>query len=130
MAVSRGLADTSVFIARETGRPIVEESLPGELAVSVITVGELRAGVLAAADMPTRDRRLSTLAAALSLQPVPIDDRVAAAWARLRVVLRDQGLRMPVNDSWIAATAMALDVAIVTQDDDFPLVDELEVIRV
>ena len=46
------------------------------------------------------------------------------------MVLRDQGLRMPVNDSWIAATAMALDVAIVTQDDDFPLVDELEVIRV
>ena len=130
MAVSRGLADTSVFIARETGRPIVEESLPGELAVSVITVGELRAGVLVAADTHSRDRRLATLAAALSLQPVPIDDRVAAAWARLRVVLRDQGLRMPVNDSWIAATAMALNVAIVTQDDDFPLVDELEVIRV
>ena len=130
MAVSRGLADTSVFIARETGRPIVEESLPGELAVSVITVGELRAGVLVAADTHSRDRRLATLAAALSLQPVPIDDRVAAAWARLRVVLRDQGLRMPVNDSWIAATAMALNVAIVTQDDDFPVVDDLEVIRV
>ena len=130
MAVSRGLADTSVFIARETGRPILEDSLPDELAVSVITVGELRAGVLAAADTPTRDLRLSTLAAVLSLQPVPIDDSVAASWARLRMALRDQGLRMPVNDSWIAATAMALDVAIVTQDDDFPVVDDLEVIRV
>ena len=130
MAVSRGLADTSVFIAQETGRPILEDSLPDELAVSVITVGELRAGVLAAADTPTRDLRLSTLAAVLSLQPVPIDDGVAASWARLRMALRDQGLRMPVNDSWIAATAMALDVAIVTQDDDFPVVDDLEVIRV
>ena len=122
--------DTSVFIARESGRPVLEESLPDELAVSVITIGELRAGVLAAVDMPTRDRRLSTLAAALSLQPVPIDDSVASSWARLRIVLRDHGLRMPVNDSWIAATAMALDIAVVTQDDDFPLVDELDVIRV
>ncbi len=130
MAVSRGLADTSVFIAREVGRSILEDALPEELAVSVITVGELRAGVLAAADTPTRDRRLSTLAAVLSLQPVPIDDSVAAAWARLRMALRDQGQRMPVNDSWIAATAMALDVAIVTQDDDFPVLDELEVVRV
>lgn len=130
MAVSRGLADTSVFIAREVGRSILEDALPDELAVSVITVGELRAGVLAAADTPTRDRRLSTLAAVLSLQPVPIDDSVAAAWARLRMALRDQGQRMPVNDSWIAATAMALDVAIVTQDDDFPVLDELEVVRV
>ena len=130
MALSRGLADTSVFIAHETGRPVLEDSLPNELAVSVITIGELRAGVLAATDTPTRDRRLSTLEAALSLHPVPIDERVASAWARLRIVLRDQGLRMPVNDSLIAATAMALDVPVVTQDHDFPAVDDLEVVRV
>jgi predicted nucleic acid-binding protein len=37
---------------------------------------------------------------------------------------------MPVNDSWIAATAMALDVPVVTQDDDFPTLDNLTVIRV
>ncbi|MDE0160141.1 MAG: PIN domain-containing protein [Acidimicrobiaceae bacterium] len=104
--------------------------LPAELAVSVVTVGELRAGVLAAEDTPTRDRRLSTLEAALSLQPVPIDDRVASAWARLRIVLRDEGLKMPVNDSWIAATAMALDVPVVTQDAGFPVVAQLGVIRV
>ncbi|MCY4632421.1 MAG: VapC toxin family PIN domain ribonuclease, partial [bacterium] len=65
MALNRGLADTSVFIARETRRPIQERSIPEELAVSVITIGELRAGVLAAADTATRDRRLSTLSAAL-----------------------------------------------------------------
>jgi predicted nucleic acid-binding protein len=55
---------------------------------------------------------------------------VAAQWARLRVVLRDTAQRMPVNDSWIAATAMALDVSVVTQDDDFPTLDDLTVIRV
>ena len=130
MALSRGLADTSVFIAREAGHPIQQQSIPEELAVSVITIGELRAGVLAATDTATRDRRLSTLAAALALRPMPIDDDVAAAWARLRLTLRDEGLRMPVNDSWIAATAMAHDVAIVTQDDDFPSLDLFRVIRV
>jgi len=130
VALSRGLADTSIFIAREAERPILEDSLPEELAVSVITIGELRAGVLAATDTPTRDRRLTTLEAALSLQPVPVDDRVASAWARLRIVLRDQGLSMRVNDSWIAATAMALDVPVVTQDHDFLLVDALDVVRV
>ncbi|MFV2064202.1 MAG: type II toxin-antitoxin system VapC family toxin [Chloroflexota bacterium] len=127
---SRGLADTSVFIADETGRPIDSTSLPDELAVSVITIGELRAGVLAARDTPILDRRLSTLTAALSLQPIPIDEAVAASWARLRIALRDAGLRMPVNDSWIAATAMALDVPLVTQDDDFPSLPDLAVILV
>ena len=126
----RGLADTSVFIARESGRRIDIEAMPARLAVSVITIGELRAGVLAATDTARRDRRLDTLTAALSLEPIPVDVAVANAWARLRVVLRDAGLRMPVNDSWIAATAMALDVPIVTQDDDFPTLAELAVIHV
>ena len=128
--MSRGLADTSVFIARESGRPLDSEALPDELAVSIITIGELRAGVLAADSVEVRDRRLGTLTAALQLEPVPVDESVAAKWARLRVLLRDSGQRMPVNDSWIAATALALGVPVVTQDDDFPDLAELDVVRV
>ena len=128
--MSDGLADTSIFIAHESGRPLRADVLPDRLAVSVITVGELRAGVLAAADLATRDRRLATLTAVLALSPVPVDDDVAAAWARLRVALRDVGRRMAVNDSWIAATAIALDVPLVTQDKDHVDVPGLRVIRV
>ena len=128
--MTRGLADTSVFIARESGRPLQASLLPDELAVSIITIGELRAGVLAASDVTTRDTRLATLTVAMTLDPVAIDDDVAAQWARLRVMLRDSGLRMPVNDSWIAATAMALQVPIVTQDDDYIDLAGLPVIRV
>jgi predicted nucleic acid-binding protein len=128
--VSRGLADTSVFIARESGRALDDSSMPDELAVSIVTVGELRAGVLAANDVRVRERRLTTLTAALALDPVPVDDDVAAQWARLRVLLRDMERRMPVNDSWIAATAMALQVPVVAQDDDYVELDGLSVIRV
>jgi predicted nucleic acid-binding protein len=71
-----------------------------------------------------------TLAEALAFDPVPIDQPVAEAWARLRVLLRDAGVRMPVNDSWIAATAMALEVPVVAQDDDYVEVDGLSAIRV
>ena len=128
--MSDALADTSVFIAHESGRTLRTEALPDRLAVSVITIGELRAGVLAARDLETRDRRLATLTAALALDPVPIDEEVASAWARLRVTLRDLGLAMPVNDSWIAATAIALGVPVVTQDDDYVDVPGLQVIHV
>ncbi len=130
MVTARGLADTSVFVATEWGRSLDVNLLPDQLAVSIITIGELRAGVLAAADTATRDRRLNTLTSALALDPIPIDGDVAATWARLRVALRDAGLRMPVNDSWIAATAMSLGVPVVTQDDDFPDVAGLDVVRV
>ena len=128
--MSQGLADTSVFIARESGRRLDETSMPDELAVSIVTVGELRAGVLAADDVRVRERRLTTLTVALELDPVPVDVDVAAQWARLRVLLREMGRRMPVNDSWIAATAMALQVPVVAQDDDYVELDGLSVIRV
>ena len=128
--MSRGIADTSVFIARESGRSLVENDLPDELAISVITIGELRSGVLAAVDVETRDRRLATLSEALTLDPLPVDQAVAEAWARLRVLLRDMDQRMPVNDSWIAATAMSLGVPVVTQDEDYVEVPGLRVLRV
>jgi predicted nucleic acid-binding protein len=128
--VSRGLADTTVFVARESGRPLQIDALPDEIGVSVITIGELRAGVLAAVDVVIRDRRLATLTQALALDPIPVDGPVAESWARLRLLLRDSQQRMPVNDSWIAATALTLGVPVVTQDDDYVDVPGLEVIRV
>ncbi len=127
----RAIVDTSVFIASETDRPVDTSRLPTEVAVSTITIGELRAGVLAATDLGSRDQRLRTLTAALRLDPVPVDAAVAERWAALRIQLRDAGVRMGVNDSWIAATAMALDVPVATQDDGFPdTIDGLRVIRV
>jgi predicted nucleic acid-binding protein len=129
-SLGSALADTSVFIARENGRAFDAGLVPDRLALSVITIGELRAGVLAAADLETRERRLRTLTTAMSFDPVPIDDMVATQWATLRVMLRDANLRMPVNDSWIAATALAHGLAVVTQDDDFPEVGGLRIIRV
>ncbi|MGQ0844196.1 MAG: type II toxin-antitoxin system VapC family toxin [Sporichthyaceae bacterium] len=127
---ARGLLDTSVFIARESGRPLDVEALPDQWAISVITVAELRAGVLAAQDLETRDRRLTTLTAALALDPVPVDDAVGQAWARLRLALRDAERRMPVNDSWIAATAVALGVPLVTQDGDLRDLPGVDVVLV
>jgi predicted nucleic acid-binding protein len=128
--MSAGLADTSLFIATESGRAARLERLPDRLAVSVVTIGELRAGVLTARDMASRDRRLATLTSALALDPVPIDQAVAETWARLRVALLELGLRMPVNDSWIAATAMTLGIPVVTQDDDYLHAPGLEVIHI
>ncbi len=123
------LADTSLFIALEQERPSSSPP-PERVAVSVITVGELRLGVLAAEDGASRAQRLETLSRAEALDPLPVDPPVAHAWAALRLALRDQGKRMPLNDSWIAATAIANRIAVVSQDDGYEGVPGLEVIRV
>lgn len=116
---AQGLLDTSVLIATESGRPLDTAALPDEVFVSVVTIAELHAGVLAAADTATRSRRLATLDAMSSLEPLPIDVVAASHWARLRVRLREEGRRVNVNDLWIAAVAAANNLAVVSQDSDY-----------
>jgi predicted nucleic acid-binding protein len=127
--IELALADTSLFIAVEQ-EPRLSGPPPERVAVSVITVGELRLGVLAAGDGPTRARRLETLSRAEALDPLRVDAQVAHAWAVLRLALRDQGKRMPLNDSWIAATAIANRIPVASQDSDYDDVPGVQVIRV
>jgi hypothetical protein len=128
-----GVADTSYYIAVEAGRPVRKESVPGEVAVSVVTLAELRAGVKTAPDEATRTLRQATLDTAQGSMILDVDADVAEAWADLRAHLARSGRRVHVNDLWIAATAAVHHLPVVTQDDDFdPVlgVRGLEVIRV
>jgi predicted nucleic acid-binding protein len=122
-APGRALLDTSVLIATESGRRIDEAALPDEVAVSVVTLAELQAGVLRAPDSEARGRRMATLGRVASMKVFPIDEDVASEWARLRVHLAEQGRRVNVNDLWIAASAVANGLPVVTQDDDFDPLD-------
>lgn len=115
--MTRGLADTSIFIARERNRPL--GTLPSELTVSVVTIGELELGVLAATDPDARARRADTLSLARAVDPIPISEAVMSAFARLVHDCRLKGVRPRVLDALIAATAVQHGLPVVTQDDDF-----------
>jgi predicted nucleic acid-binding protein len=130
---TRGLLDTSVFIARESGRALNVARLPDEVLVSVITVAELQAGVLAASDTDTRSRRLVTLGLTAALEPLPVDLSVVTQWAVLRARLAEESRRINVNDLWIAAIAAANSLTIYSQDADYDSLRAIggpEVVRV
>lgn len=115
----RGLLDTTVFIARESGRPLRFERFPTEAAISIVTKAELRAGILAAEDPEIRDRRLATWDSIAEMAVLPIWGAVDRAWAGMRAYLRASDRRVNANDVWIAATAAAYEIPVLTQDADF-----------
>ena len=117
--VEAGLLDTSVFIARESGRVLAE--LPQRVALSVITIGELQLGVLNADDSASKSRRASTLALARAADPIPISEAVMVSWARLVTDCRAAGVHRAVKltDALIAATAIEHGLPVVTRDSDF-----------
>ena len=126
--MSRAIADTSIFIAQESGRELGE--VPEQIAVSVVTAAELELGVLRASDPTVRAIRLSTLSrvqATYSL--LPIDPQVASCFARLASTELSRGRRLRRHDTWIAATAMRHGAAVITQDADFSSFEDV-VVRV
>ena len=127
--MTRAIADTSVFIASEAGRPLGD--LPDEIAVSVVTAAELELGVLRASDPTTRAVRLKTLARVRSEYPLlAIDESTASCFARIADEELRAGRKIRRHDAWIAATALQHGAAVVTQDNDFSVFASIDVIRV
>jgi predicted nucleic acid-binding protein len=113
------LLDTSVFVARESGRTLGE--LPGQVAVSAVTIGELKLGVINAESDAIRARRADTLALARAADPIPIGEAVMETWAAIVADCRAAGVHRTVKltDALIAATAVERALPVVTQDDDY-----------
>lgn len=129
----RAVLDTSVFIAAESGRPLRYNLLPEESVSTVITLAELNAGVLTAAESSTRSIRLRTLTRLAGMELLGVDIRAAEIWAQMRVFLAERRRRINVNDLWVASVALAHGLPIVTQDDDFTALEEfpgLSIIKV
>lgn len=126
--MTRAIADTSIFIAQETGRELGD--LPEEIAVSVVTAAELELGVLRAKEDKTRAIRLATLARVQATYPLlPVDPEIASCFARIASSELSKGRRLRRHDTWIAATALRHEAAVLTQDTDFSSFEEVTVLR-
>jgi len=124
------LVDTSVFIAAEQRRPLSAPP-PGDARISVATLTELSVGVRRAGTASLRELRGVTLARARRFIALPYDEVVAERLAELLAVARSRRRRAGAMDAIVAATAVAHDLAVWTQDDDFDvLADLLPALRV
>lgn len=111
--MSRALLDTSLVIAAGDG----DAELPSTAAISVITLGELHAGVLGAPDAPVRAIRAARLAGfRAAYRPLPVDQDVAEQYGRALALARDERRAQKAADLLIIATAAATDRELHTRD--------------
>jgi predicted nucleic acid-binding protein len=111
--VSRSLLDTSVLIGGGTDR------IPGELAISAVSLAELNFSVLVARSDEVRAHRLGRLTTLSRLfDALPVDEAVADSYGRLaaRVAQHGRQPRARVMDLLIAATAHAHSATLYTRN--------------
>jgi len=111
--VTAGLLDTSVLIAADASA--IE--LAAVAAISVITVGELHAGVLLAQQDEIRSLRQQRLdAVRTAFAPLPVDEPVAERYGELLALARSQKRAAKATDLLIVATAAATSRTLYTLD--------------
>ena len=130
-APTRYLLDTNICIYIAKGQPsAVRERFARhtlrELAMSIITVGELRFG---AEKSQARERALATIEQLVQMiQPSPLPMASAGHYGDIRATLQKQGLPIGNNDLWLAAHARAEGWTLVTNNSrEFARVPGLQV---
>lgn len=128
------LLDTNHWSYLQEGRASVVArvaALPDEaqLCISVISQGELLAGIEWAQGV-RRKRELRALyeqTLGLAAELVPVSTQVAVQYALVWAECRRRGRPIPANDIWLAATALALDMTLVSADMHFTEIPNLRV---
>jgi len=125
-----------VRIVFDTSALIEGDELPGgiESSISTVSVAELHFGLLVAPNDQARAERVVRLGLieARFPNPLPVDDRVAREWGRLKAAVRQRGGQPRKRDAdlAIAATAIAHDAELVTHNlKDFKIIEDLVDLR-
>ncbi len=129
MAGARHLHDTNIDVALLNGDPgIVEkvEQLP-EVFVTPVVLGELLNGAASSGRPEANVTRVDAFATAVSI--VLVDTETARRYGALKGDLRRQGLPIPENDLWIAASSLQHGLVLVTRDRHFEAVPGMQLER-
>ena len=127
-AIGKLALDTNAVIAYREGISevckLVEEA--DVIILPVTVIGELLYGALNSTKTKNNEKFVHEFAG-YSLV-MPIDESVAARYAKVRFYLKRRGNPIPENDIWIAAECLNLKVPILSRDDHFKLIPGLNVI--
>lgn len=127
--MSRTLLDTSAYSALLRDHAGIKQALreADDVFMSVIVLGELRAGFLHGSRPRQNEAVLREFLAEPRVQVVGVDEETAARYALIQHDLRRRGRPISVNDVWIAASASQHGLRVLTTDADFRHIQQVVV---
>lgn len=120
------ILDTNALSAFVDGDAGVGEILRREprAAIPVIVLGEFRYGIAESRQRSAYEAWLESHLPGFDV--LSVTDDTAVAYAELRVALRRAGRPIPANDAWIAALALQHRLPVLSRDQHFDSVPDLE----
>jgi predicted nucleic acid-binding protein len=74
------------------------------------------------------EKKLRQVVSRLKIEIIDVNTDVARKYAMIYLSLQERGIKIPINDVWIAACCMEVGGILLTRDKHFELVDQIEAV--
>ena len=121
--------DTNIYSDYAEGLPTVVDFLAihGEdIFLPSIVLGELSYGFMKGSRQQFNERKLQEVIKKLNIEIIEVNQNVSRKYAIIYLSLVKKGTKIPINDVWIAACCMEVGGTLLTRDQHFQHVDQIE----
>ena len=121
--------DTNIYSDYAEGLPDVVDFMArfGEsLYMPSIVLGELSFGFLKGRRRRFNEQKLDEIIKLLNIEVIDVTKDVARKYGLIYSTLVKKGAKIPINDVWIAASCMEIGGTLLTRDQHFKYVDQIE----
>jgi tRNA(fMet)-specific endonuclease VapC len=127
----RLVLDTNTYCDYAEGLPDVVDIMATHsqyLFIPSIVLGELHFGFMKGSRRQFNEKKLRQIISRLKIEIIDVNADVARKYADIYRSLERKGTPIPINDVWIAACCMEVGGTLLTRDQHFEAVDQIEMI--
>jgi predicted nucleic acid-binding protein len=121
--------DTNIYCDYAEGVAEVVDAIATHgqyLFIPSIVLGELQYGFMKGSRQRFNEKKLRQMISRLRIEMINVDAEVARKYALIYVSLEKKGAKIPINDVWIAASCMEVGGTLLTRDQHFQVVEQIE----
>jgi len=121
--------DTNIYCDFAEGMPDAVNAIAtyGQpIFIPSVVLGELFFGFRKGSRQQFNEKKLRQVVSRLKIEVIDVNTDVARKYAVIYLSLQKRGIKIPINDVWIAACCMEVGGTLLTKDKHFESVDQIE----
>lgn len=121
--------DTNIYCDFAEGLPEAVDTIAiygQSIFIPSVVLGELFFGFMKGTRQQFNEKKLRQVVSRLKIEIIDVNADVARKYAMIYLSLQKKGMKIPINDVWIAACCMEIGGTLLTRDKHFELVDQIE----
>jgi predicted nucleic acid-binding protein len=123
--------DTNIYCDYAEGLPDTVDAIATygqSIFIPSVVLGELFFGFMKGSSQQFNEKKLRQIVSRLKIEIIDVNTDVARKYAMIYLSLQRRGMKIPINDVWIAACCMEVGGTLLTRDKHFELMDQIEAI--